>query len=150
MLPDRRLAFIAALSLFAAPRAFAQTGASDASVLLRLINDIRRQNGAPPVSLSDRAMRAAQQQANAMAAGNSVSHDAGGGFDARMNANGIRGFAAENVAGGHNDIAAAFADWQSSSLHNGNMLNPRARKIGLGRARGSNGRNYWALVLTAN
>ncbi|MGL4494830.1 MAG: CAP domain-containing protein, partial [Beijerinckiaceae bacterium] len=122
----------------------AQTAAADARILMGLINQARAASGAQPLAIDSRAARAAQEQANAMARNGRVSHD---GFDERMRAAGIRGASAENVAAGHRDIHAAFADWQSSSLHNGNMLNARMRRLGLGRQQGADGRGYWALVL---
>lgn len=150
MVMSRRQAAAIVMACIAPSFACAQSSASDARTFLQLINDYRRMNSVGAIAIDQRATRAAQQHVDAMAAANSVSHDINGGFDARMNGNGIRGFAAENVAGGHRDVAAAFADWRSSSLHNGNMLDPRARKMGLARAQGSDGRSYWALVLTAN
>lgn len=147
---SRRVVAAGVLLCASASSVFAQTSSSDARTLLGLINAYRKANGASPLALDQRLSRAAQQHVNAMAGANTVSHDISGGFDARMNANGIRGLAAENVAGGHADVSTAFADWQTSSGHNQNMLNPRMRKMGLGRARGSDGRNYWALVLAAN
>lgn len=150
MVITRRLATATIIACLAPTVSHAQNSAGDARLFLQLVNDYRRAGGLSPLALDQRATRAAQQHVNAMASANSVSHDVNGGFDARMNGNGIRGFAAENVAGGHRDVAAAFADWRSSALHDGNMLNPRARKMGLARVQGSDGRNYWALVLTAN
>lgn len=113
------------------------------------VTQFRRENGLGPVADDPVLLRAAQRQADAMAAAGVMSHDVAGGFSERMKQAGIKaGAAAENVAMGQRSLAEVMEDWKSSSGHRRNMLMASATRIGVAQ-RSAGGRLYWAMVLAA-
>lgn len=58
-------------------------------------------------------------------------------------------FVAENLAAGAPDGARIVALWLDSPAHRANLLNPGAVHHGVARARGPDGRDYWASVFGA-
>ncbi len=110
----------------------------------------RAANGLPPVQTDARLIRAAQQQADAMASRTSMSHDAGGSFEQRMTSAGIRGWQAENI------VAAAITV-SPKCLRTGRCrantmptcCMTRCARIGLASSIGPDGRRYWTMVLTS-
>jgi uncharacterized protein YkwD len=111
----------------------------------------RASNGLSKLSPDGTLERAAIEQAGYMAAGRKMEHTAlsGRDFVTRMKSNGIPSPAAENLAHGRFDIAGVVDIWMKSPPHRRNMLDPRFESFGLGYAPGSDGRNYWAMVLGA-
>jgi len=110
-----------------------------------LLSNFRRSNGLPPLSLDPRLMQLAQQQAQAMAARDSLSH---GDFAARIKGAGIRGEAAENIAAGYTNLADAFGGWVNSPSHRDNMLIPSTTRMGIGVAVAALGsKMYWTLIV---
>ncbi len=105
--------------------------------LLRRINDYRGRNGLAPLTFSPTLMAAAAWKSADLGANGYFSHDDLGrswlqrirdcGYTATANV-------AENLAAGNADGAATFQQWQSSSGHNANMLNPAMRTAGIARA----------------
>lgn len=77
--------------------------------------------------------------------------DAGGGtLRGRVTAEGYAfRLVAENLAVGTPDGARVVALWLNSPEHRANLLNPNVIHHGLARARGLDGRNYWAAVFGA-
>ncbi|MET0742889.1 MAG: CAP domain-containing protein [Microvirga sp.] len=118
---------------------------ADAGAAATMISAYRVAHGLSPVTVDSRLNRAAEHQARAVAAAGRLSH---GDFSGRMSDYGIPGYAAENLSAGSPNVDGAIARWKASPGHNGNLLMPQARSIGLARAdaRGGYGR-YWALVL---
>lgn len=119
----------------------------------RILNAYRASNGLGPVKPDPRLMAMAQRQADAMAAQNALSHDAGGSFGARVQAAGIDSArAAENLGGGYFSTEEAFAGWRQSSGHNANLLMKEATRYGIALAkdpRTSYGA-WWVLVVAAD
>ncbi len=105
--------------------------------LLRRINDYRGRNGLAPLAISPTLMAAAAWKSADLGANGYFSHDDNGrswlqrirdcGYTATANV-------AENLAAGNADGASTFQQWQSSSGHNANMLNPAMRTAGIARA----------------
>lgn len=140
-------AFAAALMLSAPVEAVASP--RDAALVARMVSAHRAANGLGPVQLDAKLTRAAQHHADAMARQMVMSHDAGGDFSSRMDAFGVRGWSAENIAAGYRSASEAFAGWQSSYKHNENMLKPMMRKVGMASSIGGDGRIYWTMVLAS-
>ena len=114
------------------------------------VNVFRRENGLGPVSDDSALLRAAQKQADAMAAAGVMSHDVAGGFSSRMASAGIRaGAAAENVAMGQRSLAEVMEDWKKSSGHRKNLLMTSVTRVAVAQRKGGDGKLYWAMVLAA-
>lgn len=154
-----RLPILAALLVLASPLLATPTFAKDAgrekpakaaalSPAAQAVNAFRRENGLGPVSDDAALLRAAQKQADAMAAAGVMSHDVAGGFSSRVNAAGIKaGEAAENVAMGQRSLAEVMQDWKNSSGHRKNMLMASATRVAVAQRKGADGKLYWAMVL---
>ncbi len=121
------------------------TGGSFTSML----NGVRADSGAGPVSFDSRLGAAAQGHANDMLAHNYFSHTGRDGSSAgdRIRAAGYdwRTYG-ENIAKGQQSEAAVLEAWQNSSGHRRNNLNPNFEDFGLAKA-GSGSNTYWVLVL---
>lgn len=96
-------------------------------------------------------MRAAQLQADQMAALNTMAHDLPGArypsLDSRLEAVGYRMQASgENVAEGYASAAAVLAGWMTSPSHRVNIVSTAFTQMGAGVATASNGRRFHAQV----
>lgn len=115
------------------------------------LQTIRSEHGLPPLTPNPTLERAALQQAGYMARAGRMAHTTGLGkdFATRMNANGVEGAAAENIAHGRMEPAKLFSMWMNSDGHRRNMLDPRFSSFGLAYVRADAGseERYWALVL---
>jgi uncharacterized protein YkwD len=114
-------------------------------------NDARRGQGLAALGRNAKLMRAAQIQAEQMAAANAMAHDLPGApypsLDARLGAVSYEaGAAGENVAEGYPSAEAAVAGWMRSSGHRANIVSPRYVEMGAGVATSSRGRTYYAQV----
>ena len=113
----------------------------------------RTGHGLSAVSLDGRLTAFAQDQANAMAFHDVLSHDVGGSFRSRVERAGLGdGRIAENVAYGSQTEKAVMEQWKASSAHNDNLLMPKATRFGIASAR-SNGpkpKTYWAMAIAAD
>ena len=131
-----------------AKRAAASDGGAAA-----MVSRFRAAHGLGPVRVDPLLMRAARQQAEAMASAGVLSHDVGGSFGSRMSAAGV-GYvpAAENVGAGYRSLQAAMAGWERSPGHQANLLMADATRIGIARveAPGKPYGVFWALVLAAD
>ena len=114
----------------------------------------RKKLGLPQLARSNRLMRAAQIQADQMAAALTMSHDLPRarypGMEDRFKAVGYDYAASgENVAAGHPSAAAVVAGWMASPGHRANITATNYSEMGAGVATGKNGRRYWAEVFGA-
>ncbi|MGQ3676574.1 CAP domain-containing protein [Xanthobacter sp. TB0139] len=130
----------------------AQTGKPvDAAAAAAMLSEYRTGRGLSPVTLDPALNQIAQEQANAMAKANKLSHEVGGrNFITRMKASGYNARAAvENVGAGYHTLAEAFSGWRDSPSHNKNMLAPGMTRMGIATANAprSKYKVYWALVL---
>jgi hypothetical protein len=112
-----------------------------------LISAFRHQNGEGSVAISAAFVRIAQEQANAMAARDSLDHNALAPFSSRIGRSGFS-HAAENIAYGHNDFPSTLKQWINSTGHRANLLLHGAKWIGVAHARNGK-RTYWAMVIGA-
>lgn len=118
----------------------------------RTLNAYRAGRGLRPVRLDPKLTAMAQRQADAMAAGNALSHTVGGGFAARVHAAGLDSErAAENLGGGYYSTQEAFEGWRKSSGHDANLRMPEASRFGIALAKDpqTTYRAWWALVIAA-
>lgn len=121
----------------------------DAGVVAKMVSAHRAAHGLGPVKVDAKLNRAAQYHVEAMARQMTVSHDTGGDFSSRMDAFGIGGWSAENLAAGYRTAVDVVSGWQTSYSHNANMLKPMMRKVGVASSVGADGRTYWTLVLAS-
>ncbi|WP_246721929.1 CAP domain-containing protein [Methylosinus sp. H3A] len=132
-------------------RSLAAPGARvDAEAAREMISLYRRNNGLSTLALDESLREAAQAQADAMAAANSLDHNVRGTLDMRLTARGMRSVsAAENVSAGYHTLAEAFSGWRQSPPHNKNLLMKKATRMGLATAYAPNAKYkvYWALIL---
>src|SRR6267154_198407 len=124
----------------------------DANAAASMISGYRRNNGLGLVSLDDKLMRAAEEQARAMASKNRFEHDAAGPFAQRVKRSGYDAkVAVENIGAGYHTLAEAFSGWRDSPPHRANMLHSGVTKMGIAAAYSpkSKYKVFWALVLAA-
>ena len=113
-----------------------------------LVSQIRLAYGLAPVGVDRRLMSLAQQQAEAMALADHMSHNVAGNFSSRM----PRGYsvAAENIAAGSWSLEETMRLWEESPGHLRNMLLAQVTDIGIGYAYSARSqRYYFALILAA-
>lgn len=140
------------LVLMLALTSAAAAGPADAGAA-SMVSRIRAAYGLGPVRIDPALTRAAERQAQAMAAAGVLSHDVAGSFGARMNAAGLGQVpTAENVGAGHRSLQAAIESWRRSPDHQANLLMREATRIGVARvdAPGKPYGSYWAMVLAAD
>jgi uncharacterized protein YkwD len=100
-----------------------------------------------PLRRSPLLMRAAQIQAEQMAATGKLAHELPGAryptMASRLRAVGYAPRAAgENIAEGYTSGAALLAGWMTSPTHKANILSAKYRETGIGTARSKAGRSY--------
>ena len=107
------------------------------TVQQRIVEETNRgriQNGCAPLVVDVGLMRTAQRHAEWMARNRSLTHSGG---------------VSENIAYGYrstsefHDAPSAIIGWLRSPGHRRNMLNTGYRYVGVGFARGSDGRLWW-------
>ncbi len=111
------------------------------------VNRLRDDKGLPPLTRDAGLARAAQKQADAMAAQERMSHAAGGAFAARVRPFYHGRYYAENIAAGQADLGGAVAAWIQSPPHRRNILDRHMHAYGTASSVGASGRRYWAMVL---
>lgn len=129
---------------------------SPAQEVIYLTNLEREKAGLPPLKENPLLTQAAQAHAEAMATGDFFSHDdphTGTTPADRISATGYHwSMVAENIGSGAASSAEIMQNWMESSAHRANILNPRAREIGVGYAFDANDtfpqsdapyRHYW-------
>ena len=113
------------------------------SEVIRLVNEIRRENGLKPLTANWELSRVARYKSEDMANNRYFSHTSPTyGTPFQM----IRSFgltyrsAGENIAYGQRTPAAVVDAWMNSSGHRANILNPSFTQIGVGYCASG---NYW-------
>ena len=114
--------------------------------VIRLVNDIRRQNGLTPLTENWELSRVARYKSQDMHDKNYFSHTSptyGSPFD-MMKSFGISyRTAGENIAKGYRTPQAVVDGWMNSEGHRKNILSASYSKIGVG-CYSSNGVLYWS------
>lgn len=116
-----------------------------------LTNRERVRASLTPVRRNAELARAAQLQAEQMAAAGKLAHDIPGSryptLASRLKLVGYQYRAiGENVAEGYTSGAALMASWMTSAPHRANILSARFTETGVGMARSKSGRTYTAQV----
>ena len=136
----------------------AQSAACD---LLGLINDERAQGrtcgargvfaATHPLTMDDRLLSASEIHAGWMASTRTFSHASVGGpigdtFVQRAEHEGYSPWMwlSETIERGSSTPAAALQGWLNSDPHCADLMDPRKRDIGIGRADAANGLRYWS------
>jgi uncharacterized protein YkwD len=115
-----------------------------------LISGFRIKHGEVRVVRDATLDRIALEQARAMAAKNTLSHEVLGSFNGRI-APARAGRAAENIAYGHESFEKTLGQWIDSSAHRKNLLLHNASRIGVASAKDVSGkRTYWAMVIAGD
>jgi cysteine-rich secretory family protein len=134
---------IAGFLLLAAPAMAADSAAE-------LISGFRVKHGEVRVVRDATLDRIALEQARAMAAKDSLSHEVLGSFTGRIAPAGA-GRAAENIAYGHDSFPKTLGQWIDSSGHRKNLLLHNASRVGVASAKDASGkRTYWAMVIAGD
>ena len=116
------------------------------------LNAYRASHGLAAVRLDPGLMAMAQRQADAMVAGNVLSHTVAGTFQARLAASGVDTTeAGENLGAGYFSLEEAMAGWRDSPEHDANLLITQATRIGVAIAKSPRTHYgvYWALEIAA-
>ncbi len=134
---------IAGLLLLSAPVLAAERPAE-------LISSYRLKHGEVRVVRDATLDRIAMEQARAMAAKDTLSHEVLGSFTRRV-APARAGRAAENIAYGYESFDKTLGQWIDSSEHRKNLLLHNASKVGIASAKDASGkRTYWAMVIAGD
>jgi hypothetical protein len=137
------LLLAASFFLLVAPALAAETPAE-------LISGFRVKHGEVRVVRDATLDRIALEQAQAMAAKDTLSHEVLGSFAGRI-APARAGRAAENIAYGHDGFEKTLGQWIESSAHRKNLLLHNASRVGIASARSAGGkRTYWAMVIAGD
>jgi uncharacterized protein YkwD len=116
-----------------------------------LINQYRRANGLPAVTLVSELTQAARRHSRDMADHNFFSHTGSDGSNAggRMRDAGYEWTTwGEIIAGGYSSAASVVNGWKNSSGHNAIMLDARYEDFGVGYAWNPTSKwgHYWTVV----
>lgn len=145
-------ALAAGCSLGDATRAHATTTATlasghqpcptnDASLVVRLVNDVRKRNGLRLLGTDTYLTRFAGTRSAAMAAESRLSHR---GWDAALRKAGLTDDAlGENVAYNYATPEAVMRGWMQSPGHRANILRPDFKRIGIGCVVDARGHRWW-------
>jgi uncharacterized protein YkwD len=124
----------------------------DSAEALAWLNAYREKSGLGPVRLDPALTALAQNQADAMAEADQVSHDVKGGFAFRLAASGVRvGEAGENVCAGYFSTEEAMAAWRNSPEHDVNLRMKSATRFGVALAKNpkSPWGAFWAMAIAS-
>ena len=117
------------------------------------INGYRSSRSLKPLRLDPALTAMAQRQADAMVAGDALSHSVGGPFPTRLAAAGIvTTEAGENLGAGYFSLDEAMTGWRGSAEHDANLRVPGFTRMGVAIAKSPN-THYgvsWALELAAD
>lgn len=152
----RRLAMLALVpaALFGAvvmaspAEAAAPTAARMVTDIVNATNRYRAQAGCAKVRMDANLGKAARGHSAWMAQTRKFSHVGSGNstFATRVKRTGYTAPLSENIAYGYRSGAQVAASWMKSPGHRANMLNCRAKAVGVGAAYASNGTTYFTQV----
>ncbi len=142
----------AGCSLGETPRAHATTTAAlasghqpcpteDASMVVRLVNDVRKRSGLRLLGTDTYLAHFAGTRSAAMAAESRLSH---GGWEKALRKAGLVDDAlGENVAYNYATPEAVMRGWMQSPGHRANILRPAFKRIGIGCVVDARGHRWW-------
>jgi uncharacterized protein YkwD len=115
-----------------------------------MISEFRLKHGEGRVTTDATLSRIALQQAQAMAAKDTLDHDVLGSFRSRI-APAKAGRAAENIAYGYDSFEKTLDQWINSSGHRQNLLLQDATRVGIASATNeASHRRYWAMEIAGD
>lgn len=124
--------------------------AAAASSPAEMISDFRLKHGEGRVTMDATLNRIALEQAQAMAAKDTLDHAVLGSFSSRI-APAKSGRAAENIAFGYDSFEKTLDQWIASTGHRNNLLLHNASRVGIASARSaSSRRTYWAMEIAGD
>ena len=108
-------------------------------------NQYRVKAGCAALRLDANIARAARNHSAYMAKTGTFSHTGSGGssFVVRVKAAGYSAPLSENIAWGYRDGASVVKAWMNSSAHKANLLNCKAKAVGVGAVYAANGNPYY-------
>lgn len=145
-------AFLAGCSSIIPPTPGSTTPAQlSQGAIMAAINDTRQRHGKPPLRYNVKLESAAREQANLMAARDTLSHDLGETLRQRVDAAGYQGAVGENVAGGQQTLEQAIDGWLASPGHRDTLLSTKFVEFGLAASHVAAGRKskfgtYWSFI----
>jgi uncharacterized protein YkwD len=124
------------------------TDVSYEAKVIQLTNDARKKNGCAAVRTETKLITAARVHSLDMVKRNYFSHTSPDGktFVTRAKAAGYATPIGENIAWGYRTPEAVMNAWMNSSGHRANILNCKAKAVGVGIARKADGTPYWTQV----
>jgi len=125
----------------------------DPGAAVAAVNAYRSTRGLRPLRLDPALTAMAERQAEAMVAGDALSHTVGGAFTTRLAASGIvADEAGENLGAGYFSLDEAMAGWRGSAEHDANLRKPGFTRMGVAIAKSPRTHYgvYWALELAAD
>lgn len=120
--------------------------------VLKLVNEVRAENGLSPLTWADDLANVARAHSQDMINRNFFSHTNPDGlspFDRLKNSGISYRAAAENIAYGQKTAEAVMDAWMNSSGHRANILSSSVKELGVGAAKASNGTIYWTQVFVS-
>jgi uncharacterized protein YkwD len=132
------------------------SGSVDAPVqrqALALVNEHRRRDGCPDLTLDRRLIAAANRHAADMARRGYFAHsspDGDGAGERVEDAGGPVVAVRENIARGQTSVAEVVDGWMHSPEHRANILDCRLHQMGLGLAFASDDEPYWVMLIGTN
>jgi uncharacterized protein YkwD len=129
-------------------RNLAEGGQLDPAAAQSMISGYRANNGLGAVVLDPALMKLAEEQSRAMVSRDKLDHNAGKGFQQRINGYNAT-VAVENVSAGYHTLAEAFSGWRDSPPHRANMLKSGVTRMGIAAVYSprSKYKVFWTLIL---
>ncbi len=120
-----------------------------AQQVIDLVNSYRAQYGLSPVAYDADATYAAQKRAvEIQSVFSHTRPDGSRCFTALDECGAAYRGAGENIAMGQQNAQEVMNDWMNSEGHRANILNSSFKNIGVGVAKGADGRYYWTQMFT--
>ena len=124
---------------------------TQATEILRLVNQERSKQGLHALSLSKDLTSIANVKAKDMMSSHYFSHNSptyGSPFEMLQRFGVHYSSAGENIASGQRSAEQVMQDWMNSSGHRANILNKDYTLLGVGFAEGGSGGTYWVQLFT--
>jgi uncharacterized protein YkwD len=119
------------------------------ATVIKLTNDARAKNGCAALRTDAKLTLAARAHSADMAKLNYFSHTSktdNATFVTRAKRAGYTGAIGENIAWGYRTAETVTKGWLDSPGHRANILNCKAKAVGVGLARKTDGTPYWTQV----
>lgn len=138
-------AMLGVIAVASPAEAAAPTNAQWQSSVVYWTNAVRKAHGCAPVRFDTRIAVAATGHSKWMATYRKFSHTGSGGssFVVRVKRAGYATPMSENIAWGYRDGKSLVTAWMRSPGHRANLLNCRAKAVGVGMAYAKNGTTYF-------